>query len=82
MKCFACDRTLTTPELDIPTTRYYCYECLQPAFEEMLRSDKADRYILENSPLVDTDLEKFFDNASSEDTQEVLEAIWNGEYDD
>lgn len=48
----------------------------------MLRSDKADRYILENSPLVDTDLEKFFDNASSEDTQEVLEAIWNGEYDD
>jgi hypothetical protein len=42
MRCFACDRSLSNPQPDPPTGRYYCDQCIQPTIEEQLRLQGKD----------------------------------------
>ena len=37
MHCYCCNILLSNPQLDKPTGRYYCEECLAPSVEEQLR---------------------------------------------
>lgn len=85
MRCFSCDRLVSGDDYDKPTGRWYCSECFQFTADEMLSLEKKERGYVETEVEYVSEkesLERFFDEATEEEGQEMAENLFYGEYDE